>query len=39
MEAQLIAERNRVTAEEPKKAKFAVAAELDYKAHELAELH
>jgi hypothetical protein len=39
VEAQLIAERNRVMAEESKKAKLAVAAELDHKARELAELH
>jgi hypothetical protein len=39
VEAQLITERNRLMAEESKKAKFAVAAELDHKARELAELH
>jgi hypothetical protein len=39
VEAQLTTERNRLIAEESKKAKFAVAAELDHKAREVAELH
>jgi hypothetical protein len=39
VEAQLTIERNRLMAEESKKAKFAVAAELDHKAREVAELH